>query len=162
MKAVSVVGACPQFIKCDSVSYGLRQVAQEVLVYTGQHYDDSTSGVFLCELGLPEPDFHLAVGSKFSWTPDWCGLSTRSARLRWVKRRNGQVGEETVKNGSNMLHRVHQFGARIRYCCPQDLSQSGNFPPSNGGLFFSLVVAYRTTCEDICRGATTQAYKSLS
>jgi len=63
MKVVSVVGARPQFIKCAPVSCELRQVAQEVLVHTGQHYDDSMSGVFFRELGLPEPDYHLAVGS---------------------------------------------------------------------------------------------------
>ncbi len=63
MKVVSVVGARPQFIKCAPVSCELRKVAQEVLVHTGQHYDDSMSGVFFRELGLPEPDYHLAVGS---------------------------------------------------------------------------------------------------
>ena len=63
MKVVSVVGARPQFIKCAPVSCELRQVAQEVLVHTGQHYDDSMSGVFFRDLGLPEPDYHLAVGS---------------------------------------------------------------------------------------------------
>ena len=63
MKVVSVVGARPQFIKCAPVSCELRQVAQVVLVHTGQHYDDSMSGVFFRELGLPEPDYHLAVGS---------------------------------------------------------------------------------------------------
>jgi UDP-N-acetylglucosamine 2-epimerase len=63
MKVVSVVGARPQFIKCAPVSCELRQVVQEVLVHTGQHYDDSMSGVFFRELGLPEPDYHLAVGS---------------------------------------------------------------------------------------------------
>jgi UDP-N-acetylglucosamine 2-epimerase len=36
---------------------------QEVLVHTGQHYDDSMSGVFFRELGLPAPEYHLAVGS---------------------------------------------------------------------------------------------------
>lgn len=47
------------------VSCELRQVAQAVLVNTGQHYDESMSGVFFRELGLPEPDYHLAV-LKFS------------------------------------------------------------------------------------------------
>jgi len=45
------------------VACHLRQVAQAVLVHTGQHYDDSMSGVFFRELGLPEPDYHLAGGS---------------------------------------------------------------------------------------------------
>ncbi len=63
MKVVSVIGARPQFIKCAPVSRELRQVAREVLVHTGQHYDDGMSGVFFRELGLPEPDYHLGVGS---------------------------------------------------------------------------------------------------
>lgn len=63
MKVVSIIGARPQFIKCAPVSRELRQLAQEVLVHTGQHYDDSMSGVFFRELGLPEPDYHLGVGS---------------------------------------------------------------------------------------------------
>lgn len=63
MKVVSVVGARPQFIKCAPVSCELRKFAQDVLVHTGQHYDDSMSGVFFRELGLPEPNYHLAVGS---------------------------------------------------------------------------------------------------
>ncbi len=63
MKVVSIIGARPQFIKCAPVSRELRQVAQEVLVHTGQHYDDSMSGVFFRELGIPDPDYHLGVGS---------------------------------------------------------------------------------------------------
>ncbi len=63
MKAVSVIGARPQFIKCAPVSRELRRIAREVLIHTGQHYDDSMSGVFFRELDLPEPDHHLGVGS---------------------------------------------------------------------------------------------------
>jgi len=63
MKIVSIVGARPQFIKCAPVSCALQEVAQEVLVHTGQHYDDSMSGVFFRELGLPEPNYYLGVGS---------------------------------------------------------------------------------------------------
>jgi UDP-N-acetylglucosamine 2-epimerase len=63
MKVVSIIGARPQFIKCAPVSRELRRVAREVLVHTGQHYDDSMSGVFFRELGIPEPDYHLGVGS---------------------------------------------------------------------------------------------------
>ena len=40
----------------------LRAVHQELLVHTGQHYDDSLSGVFFAELGLPAPDHQLGVG----------------------------------------------------------------------------------------------------
>ena len=63
MKVVTIIGARPQFIKCAPVSRELRHVAQEILVHTGQHYDDSMSGVFFRELNIPEPDYHLGVGS---------------------------------------------------------------------------------------------------
>ena len=63
MKIVTVVGARPQFIKCASVSRELRKVAQEILVHTGQHYDDSMSASFFRELEIPEPDYNLGVGS---------------------------------------------------------------------------------------------------
>jgi len=63
VKLVSVIGARPQFIKCAPVSHALRGLAREVVVHTGQHYDDNMSGVFFRELGLPEPDYDLGVGS---------------------------------------------------------------------------------------------------
>jgi UDP-N-acetylglucosamine 2-epimerase len=63
MKVVTVVGARPQFIKCASVSRGLRKMATEVLVHTGQHYDDTMSEVFFRELEIPRPDYNLGVGS---------------------------------------------------------------------------------------------------
>jgi UDP-GlcNAc3NAcA epimerase len=63
LKVLSVVGARPQFIKAAPVSRALRQVAREVLVHTGQHYDYGMSAIFFQELDLPEPDYNLAVGS---------------------------------------------------------------------------------------------------
>jgi len=63
MKVVTVVGARPQFIKCAPVSRELRQFAVEVLIHTGQHYDNNMSGAFFRELDLPLPDYNLGVGS---------------------------------------------------------------------------------------------------
>jgi UDP-GlcNAc3NAcA epimerase len=63
MKVVSIVGARPQFIKAAPVSRELRCQHTEVLVHTGQHYDDAMSAVFLRELEIPEPDHNLGVGS---------------------------------------------------------------------------------------------------
>lgn len=65
MKVLTVVGARPQFIKAAAVSRVLRATEglEEVLVHTGQHYDDSMSSVFFRELDLPAPDFHLGIGS---------------------------------------------------------------------------------------------------
>ena len=63
MKVVSVVGARPQFIKVASISRVLRRQHTEVLVHTGQHYDDNMSAVFFEELDIPAPDYYLGVGS---------------------------------------------------------------------------------------------------
>ncbi|SDM62783.1 UDP-N-acetylglucosamine 2-epimerase (non-hydrolysing) [Halogranum gelatinilyticum] len=63
MKILSVVGARPQFIKAFPVSDALRREHEEVLVHTGQHYDAELSDVFFTELGIPEPDYNLGVGS---------------------------------------------------------------------------------------------------
>lgn len=65
VRLVFVAGARPNFMKVAPLIESLRgDAAFEVrLVHTGQHYDDSMSGRFLRELGLPEPDYHLGAGS---------------------------------------------------------------------------------------------------
>jgi UDP-GlcNAc3NAcA epimerase len=65
MKIVTVLGARPQFIKAAAVSRVLAQAAglEEVLVHTGQHYDDNMSDVFFTELDIPRPRYHLGIGS---------------------------------------------------------------------------------------------------
>jgi UDP-GlcNAc3NAcA epimerase len=61
---VTVVGARPQFIKAAAVSRRLRQRGiREILVHTGQHYDDNMSEVFFRELEIPSPDIRLGIGS---------------------------------------------------------------------------------------------------
>ena len=62
-KIVTVVGARPQFIKCAPVSRVLRRSTVEVLVHTGQHYDQAMSDVFFEQLKIPQPDYELNVGS---------------------------------------------------------------------------------------------------
>ncbi|KFZ39566.1 MULTISPECIES: non-hydrolyzing UDP-N-acetylglucosamine 2-epimerase [Thermoactinomyces] len=64
MKVLTVVGARPQFIKAAPVSRVIRRHAEEILVHTGQHYDQSMSDVFFDELHIPVPEYHLHVGSK--------------------------------------------------------------------------------------------------
>jgi UDP-N-acetylglucosamine 2-epimerase (non-hydrolysing) len=63
MKVLTVVGARPQFVKAAAVSRELRRSHEEVLIHTGQHYDEEMSDVFFEELGIPEPDDNLGVGS---------------------------------------------------------------------------------------------------
>jgi UDP-N-acetylglucosamine 2-epimerase (non-hydrolysing) len=64
--ACFVVGARPNFMKAAPVYRALRELDEScglLLVHTGQHYDQAMSEVFVDELGLPEPDVFLGVGS---------------------------------------------------------------------------------------------------
>lgn len=64
MKVITVVGARPQFIKAAPISKVLRAAGhEEFILHTGQHYDPGMSQVFFDELGLPQPDVNLGVGS---------------------------------------------------------------------------------------------------
>ena len=60
MKVLSVVGNRPQFIKSAPLSIALREAGiDEVVVHTGQHYDDALSEIFYAELALDEPRYRL-------------------------------------------------------------------------------------------------------
>ena len=63
MRVLTVVGNRPQFVKAAAVSRPLRERHEEVLVHTGQHYDDEMSQVFFDELPVPRPDHQLGIGS---------------------------------------------------------------------------------------------------
>jgi UDP-N-acetylglucosamine 2-epimerase len=63
MRVLTLVGNRPQFVKAAAVSARLRERHDEVLVHSGQHYDDELSAVFFRELGLPAPDRELGIGS---------------------------------------------------------------------------------------------------
>lgn len=60
-----VVGARPNFVKVAPVLRAMeaRGGFRSVVVHTGQHYDETMSAAFFRELGIPEPDVHLGVGS---------------------------------------------------------------------------------------------------
>jgi UDP-GlcNAc3NAcA epimerase len=62
VRILTVIGNRPQFVKAAAVSKRLRAVADEVLVHTGQHYDDELSRVFFDELGIPRPEHQLDIG----------------------------------------------------------------------------------------------------
>jgi UDP-N-acetylglucosamine 2-epimerase (non-hydrolysing) len=58
---LAVVGARPNFVKMAPVVRALGDRA--AVLHTGQHYDHALSGSFLEQLGMPDPTFHLGVGS---------------------------------------------------------------------------------------------------
>ena len=66
-RILTVIGARPQIIKAAALSRAIQaQFAsqlEEILVHTGQHYDENMSAVFFEELGIPQPQYNLAVGS---------------------------------------------------------------------------------------------------
>ena len=61
-KIATVVGARPQFIKAGPVSRSLADAEiNEILIHTGQHFDDAMSAVFFEQMGLAEPNHHLGI-----------------------------------------------------------------------------------------------------
>jgi UDP-N-acetylglucosamine 2-epimerase (non-hydrolysing) len=65
MKILNVVGARPNFMKIAPLIDACRAhpTLEPLLVHTGQHYDEAMSRLFFEQLGLPEPDINLGVGS---------------------------------------------------------------------------------------------------
>ncbi len=66
IKTVSIVGARPQFVKLGPVSRAMKRARlkiRDLILHTGQHYDDSMSQIFFDELAIPQPNVNLGVGS---------------------------------------------------------------------------------------------------
>ena len=65
MKILTIIGARPQFIKAAIISQLLLNIKKidEIILHTGQHYDDNMSAIFFNQLDLPKPKYNLAVGS---------------------------------------------------------------------------------------------------
>lgn len=65
IKAALIAGARPNFIKIAAMEHAFRASGkfENVLIHTGQHYDAKMSDIFFRQLGMPEPDMYLGVGS---------------------------------------------------------------------------------------------------
>jgi UDP-N-acetylglucosamine 2-epimerase (non-hydrolysing) len=66
LKVLNVVGARPNFMKVAPIVEAMKRREAEfapLIVHTGQHYDAQMSDAFFRDLGLPEPDVYLNVGS---------------------------------------------------------------------------------------------------
>ncbi|MDG6348294.1 UDP-N-acetylglucosamine 2-epimerase (non-hydrolyzing) [Luteimonas sp. 8-5] len=61
---MTVVGARPQFVKAAAVSRALARTGgfDEIMVHTGQHYDDNMSSIFFEEMEIPRPRYNLGIG----------------------------------------------------------------------------------------------------
>jgi UDP-GlcNAc3NAcA epimerase len=65
MKIITVIGARPQFIKAAAVSREIARHAgmRELIVHTGQHFDENMSDIFFDEMQIPRPDYRLDINS---------------------------------------------------------------------------------------------------
>src|SRR5437868_3944428 len=71
MRIVTVIGNRPQFVKAAAVSRPLRERHEELIVNTGQHYDDELSRVFFDELDVPAPARELGIGDGSPTSQTW-------------------------------------------------------------------------------------------
>jgi len=65
MKLLTIIGARPQFIKAATVSRAIKNAIgiEELIIHTGQHFDDNMSEVFFREMDIPMPNYKLAINS---------------------------------------------------------------------------------------------------
>jgi UDP-GlcNAc3NAcA epimerase len=62
MRIATIIGNRPQFVKAAAVSRKLRETGEELIIHTGQHYDDELSRIFFEELEVPRPSYQLDAG----------------------------------------------------------------------------------------------------
>lgn len=65
MRIITIIGARPQIIKAAAISRCIQETSniEEIIVHTGQHYDNNMSSVFFSELGIPTPKYNLGLGA---------------------------------------------------------------------------------------------------
>ncbi len=63
IRIATIVGARPQFIKAGALSrqLGMTDGIEEIIIHTGQHFDDNMSAIFFKELGIPTPAYNLDI-----------------------------------------------------------------------------------------------------
>ena len=63
MKVLTVIGARPQFIKASPISAKINSTSsiKEVIIHTGQHYEDNMSDIFFEEMHIPKPKYNLNI-----------------------------------------------------------------------------------------------------
>lgn len=63
-KILTIVGARPQFVKAAALSRQLKKMEiEEVLVHTGQHFDENMAEIFFRQMDIPEPKYNLGINS---------------------------------------------------------------------------------------------------
>ena len=85
MRIVTVIGNRPQFVKAAAVSRLLRERHEELIVNTGQHYDDELSRVFFEELDVPAPAMQLGIGDGSATSQTWRMLQALEPALEELR-----------------------------------------------------------------------------
>jgi UDP-N-acetylglucosamine 2-epimerase (non-hydrolysing)/UDP-GlcNAc3NAcA epimerase len=85
MRIVTIIGNRPQFVKAAAVSRPLRRRHEELIVNTGQHYDDELSRVFFEELDVPEPALELGIGDGSATSQTWRMLQALEPALESLR-----------------------------------------------------------------------------
>ena len=65
MKILTIVGARPQFVKAAAVSRAFSKVPEitEIIIHTGQHFDENMSDIFFNQMQIPKPHYNLGIDS---------------------------------------------------------------------------------------------------
>lgn len=153
IKIVTIVGARPQFIKAAAVSRVVQSQyndrVEEILVHTGQHFDENMSKVFFEELDIPEPKYNLELSGGqhgamtgrmleaiekvlLSERPDWVLIygdtnSTLAGALAAVKLHIPVVHVEAGLRSFNMrmpeeINRIVSDRVSTLLLCPTDVA----------------------------------------